>query len=97
MNWNRLVARNCKTFRKLNRQANEVSKSIGKAKDAEERETRKELGRSLRDQKDAAQTAHDRLDAEITAIQVMIPNVSHPDAPVGKDDKANLELKRGQT
>ena len=33
----------------FNRQANEVSKSIGKAKDAAERETRKEEGRRLRE------------------------------------------------
>jgi seryl-tRNA synthetase len=79
----------------LNRQANEVSKSIGKAKDADEREARKEEGRRLREAKDAAQKAHDELEAEILAIQNLIPNLSHDAAPIGKDDKANLELKRG--
>jgi seryl-tRNA synthetase len=79
----------------LNRRANEVSKSIGKAKDADEREARKEEGRKLRAQKDDAQADHDRLDAEITAIQELIPNISHPDVPVGADDKANLELRQG--
>jgi len=80
----------------LNRRANEVSKSIGKAKDAQQREARKEEGRKLRQQKDAAQAEHDRLDAEIREIQASIPNMSHPDAPVGADDKANLELRRGK-
>jgi len=80
----------------LNRKANEVSKSIGKAKDAEEREARKEEGRNLRQQKDAAQADHDRLDAEIREIQITVPNITHPDAPVGADDKANLELRRGK-
>ncbi len=79
----------------LNRKANEVSKSIGKAKDAEEREARKEEGRLLREQKDAAQTQHDGLDAQILEIQRLIPNMSHPDAPIGVDDKANLELRKG--
>ncbi len=81
----------------LNRKANEVSKSIGKAKDADEREARKEEGRERRQQKDAAQADHDRLDAEIRDIQITIPNITHPDAPVGADDKANLELRRGKT
>jgi len=45
----------------LNRRANEVSKSIGKAKDAEEREARKNEGRELRAKKDAAQSEVDRL------------------------------------
>jgi seryl-tRNA synthetase len=80
----------------LNRRANEVSKTIGQAKTAEEREARKEQGRQLRQQKDAVQAEHDRLDAEITAIQVTIPNLSHPAAPVGVDDQANLELRRGR-
>ena len=80
----------------LNRRANEVSKSIGKAKDAQQREQRKEEGRNLRQQKDAKQAEHDQLDAEIIEIQVSIPNVSHPDAPIGVDDKSNLELRRGK-
>ncbi len=81
----------------LNRQANEVSKSIGQAKEEAERNARKELGRSLREQKEAAQAEHDRLDAEIHLIQLTIPNMAHPAAPVGVDDQANLELARGKT
>ena len=79
----------------LNRRANEVSKSIGKAKDAAEREARKQQGRQLRQQKDAAQQQHDQLEQQILAIQRTIPNLSHPDAPVGVDDQANSELRRG--
>ena len=80
----------------FNRQANQVSQSIGKAKDAAEREALKEEGRRLRELKDAAQKEHDELDAEVLAIQSQIPNLSHPDAPIGKDDKANLEIRQGQ-
>jgi len=81
----------------LNRQANEISKSIGKAKDAEEREARKNEGRRLREEKDAAQGDVQQLQEEIDEILGRIPNLSHPDAPVGADDKANLELRRGLT
>lgn len=80
----------------LNRQANAVAKSIGKAKTDEEREQRKDEGRALRAQKDAMQAEHDELLAELVSIQRVIPNMAHAEAPVGKDDKANLELKRGQ-
>ena len=65
-----------KTAEDLNRKANEVSKSIGKAKDAEEREARKNEGRRLREEKDAAQAKHDQLDVQILDIQRMIPNLS---------------------
>ncbi|MFO1062471.1 MAG: serine--tRNA ligase [Pirellulales bacterium] len=81
----------------LNRQANEISKKIGPAKSAEEREQLKEQGRLLREQKDAAQVEHDRLDAEAHALQVHIPNLTHPAAPIGGDDTANAEIARGKT
>jgi seryl-tRNA synthetase len=83
-------------IQELNRQANEVSKTIGKARDASEREAIKEEGRRLREQKDAGQEEHDLLDGRIADIQNAIPNMSHPKAPVGEDDKANLELRRGK-
>ncbi len=80
----------------LNRRANAVSKSIGKAADAAEREARKEEGRALRQQKDDVQREVDALDAQVRQLQSQIPNMSHPDAPIGADDKANLEIRRGK-
>ena len=80
----------------LNTRANQVSKSIGKAANDEEREARKEEGRQLRAAKDAAQAEHDELDAQVRELQIAIPNMAHADAPVGEDDKANLEVARGQ-
>ena len=81
----------------LNRRANEVSKSIGKAKDDEEREARKEEGRRLREESAAARAKLDPVAEELAAIHAAIPNMSHPKAPIGADDKSNLELSRGKT
>src|SRR5580700_450758 len=58
----------------LNRRANEVSKSIGKAKDAAEREARKADGRTLREQTAAAQAELDAIMTGIDVIQRGIPN-----------------------
>lgn len=80
----------------LNRKSNDASKLIGKAKDDSERETLKEEARKLRDQKHAATEEHDRLDAELLELQKLVPNMAHPDAPIGEDDKANLEIDKGQ-
>ena len=80
----------------LNRRANEVSKSIGKAKDPDEREARKAEGRRLREAKEAAQAEHDTLEQEILAIQARIPNLTHPEAPVG-DESDSREIRRGTT
>lgn len=79
-----------------NRQANEISKKIGPAPDAETREQLKQEGRRLRDLKEAASHEHDELEAQVLALQARLPNMAHPDAPVGADDKANLELSRGK-
>ena len=70
---------------------------IGKAKDAAEREARKDEGRQLREQVQSLQTEIERVAAELEAIHRQIPNLSHPDAPVGVDNKSNLELARGKT
>jgi seryl-tRNA synthetase len=78
-----------------NRLSNEVAKSIGATKDPAEREARKEEGRRLRERKDVAQAEHDRLDAEALAIQLIIPNMTHSAAPIGRDDQANKEIARG--
>lgn len=79
----------------LNRQANEFAKRIGKAQDAAERESLKEQARQLREQKDQSQAEHDQLDAQIVELQMAIPNLSHPDAPVGGED-ATREIRRGK-
>lgn len=78
----------------LSRQANEVSKSIGKAKDDAERESRKEQGRELREQKDAKQAEIDRIVAEANTIYSKIPNLTHPETPRGGEEDSR-ELRRG--
>jgi seryl-tRNA synthetase len=80
----------------LNRQANEVSKSIGQAKDPAEREARKAEGRRLRETSAAAGLDFQRLAEEADAILRTIPNLTHPDAPVGGED-ASHEVRRGST
>lgn len=80
----------------LNRQANEVARSIGKA-DPAQREALKAKGRELRAAAQAAEHELASLAAELDAIHRTIPNLSHPEAPVGEGEAANRELRRGQT
>ncbi|QDU29145.1 Serine--tRNA ligase [Anatilimnocola aggregata] len=88
--------RRCLTqVEELNRQANDTAKQIGKA-DPATRETLKEEGRKLRDLKDQAQAEHDRLETQIHALQLTIPNLTHPAAPIGGEHDA-AEVKRGIT
>ena len=82
---------------KLNQEANQVSKSIGKAADEAQREARKDQGRRLREQVTELKAQLERIGEESGEIQKLIPNLSHPAAPIGIDDKANLELVKGKT
>jgi seryl-tRNA synthetase len=81
----------------LNAKANEVSKSIGQTKDAAERENRKEEGRRLREAKENVQKVLDATVEEMDAIRAHIPNMTHPAAPVGGGDDANVEVRQGKT
>ncbi|MBQ3388417.1 MAG: serine--tRNA ligase [Thermoguttaceae bacterium] len=81
----------------LNRESNAVSKSIGQAKTPEEREERKEQGRALREQAAAVKTELDAIEAELDQIWRSIPNMAHPDAPIGDDDTCNTTREYGAT
>lgn len=80
----------------LSRQANEVSKSIGKAKDADEREQRKDEGRRLREAKDTKQQEIDRVGIEADVIHRSLPNLTHPESPIGDEDSSR-EVRHGKT
>jgi len=81
----------------LNRQANDLAKTIGKAKDEAERDAKKAEGRALRDQKTALEAESEKFGGEIDQLLRRIPNMTHPAAPVGKDDHSNTEVRRGVT
>ena len=82
---------------RLNREANEVSKGIGKAKDEAEREAKKAAGRQLREAVTAAEQELTSLTAESDTLLRRIPNLTHPEAPIGPGDTANREVAKGRT
>jgi seryl-tRNA synthetase len=79
----------------LSRQANLVSKSIGQAKTDAERERHKDDGRRIRELKDEIQAHLERLAAEAALILGAMPNLTHPEAPVGGED-ASKDLRHGE-
>ncbi|MDR2754217.1 MAG: serine--tRNA ligase [Planctomycetaceae bacterium] len=81
----------------LQTEANSISKSIGQAKSPEERDTKKEKGRLLREKANEIQTKLNHIEVELDSIQRSIPNMTHPDAPIGADDTANLRRSLGKT
>ena len=81
---------------RLNHEAGQVSKSIGQAADAAEREARKADGRRLREEVGAIEDRLAKIAAEAEEILRQMPNLTHPAAPVGGEDAA-VELRRGKT
>ena len=80
-----------------NQEANAVSKSIGKCATPEEREAKKEEGRLVREKLAALQQVVRETEAELDRIQRSIPNMAHPDCPIGKDDGSNTVVCYGKT
>ena len=64
------------------------------AKDQAERQTLIDRGRELRDQVAAADEELKAVQCQLNDILSTIPNLSHPDAPIGKLDKENVEIRR---
>jgi seryl-tRNA synthetase len=92
-------ARKAKQIRleQRNQRANEVAKSIGQAQNDAQREALKAEGRRLRELADEAREELDMITEELDALHRAIPNLTHPDAPVGADETANREVFRGKT
>ncbi len=81
---------------RLNQEAGQVSRSIGKAADAAARDHLKAEGRRLREEVGAIETRLAAITAEGDEILRAIPNLTHPAAPRGAEDAA-VEIRRGRT
>ena len=60
----------------------------------EERNVLIEEGKKLKEEIAAAENELTAVEAELLTEARKIPNMAHPEAPVGKEDKDNLEVKR---
>jgi len=78
----------------LKQRQNNLAKSVKQAADEEER------GRLISESKALKQEVPEK-EAELSEVeerlrdeQMRIPNVTHPDSPIGKDDTENVEIRR---
>ena len=78
----------------LRSEAKTVSKQTGQAKSAAERDPLIARGKELRTEVAAAEEELAAVQCELDDLVSQIPNLSHPDAPVGKIDKENIEVRR---
>src|SRR5262245_43291203 len=78
----------------LQQRQNEVSKAIPKEKDPAKKQALIQEGRSLRDKVAALETQLKQVEADLRAVLLTIPNMSHPDAPVGTTAEDNKVIRR---
>lgn len=72
---------------------NELAKSTGKEKDPAKRQALIDEGRGLRTQVGDLEAKQKTIDEELRVVLRTIPNLTHPDAPVGIDSAANKVIK----
>ena len=77
----------------LRRRQNEVAQSTGKEKDPAKRAELVSEGKGLKTTASEKEETLRALEAELKDRLGRVPNMTHPDAPVGSGDDANVELR----
>jgi seryl-tRNA synthetase len=78
----------------LQQRANAVAKLTGPEKDKDRKQTLIQEGRTLREQVAAGEARIKQVEEELRAVLTTIPNMSHPDAPVGTTALDNKVIRR---
>jgi seryl-tRNA synthetase len=77
----------------VQQRANELAKSIPKEKDAVKKQELIAEGKTLREQVAASERQLKQVEGELHTALLTIPNLSHPEAPVGKDPSDNKVIR----
>lgn len=78
----------------IRRRQNEVAQSTAKEKDAEKRAMLVEEGKRLKSEVAESESTLRSLEDEILARMSRVPNLTHPDAPIGMTEDQSKELRR---
>src|SRR6266478_3871491 len=78
----------------LQQRQNEISKLIPKEKDKDKKQTLIQEGRELREKVATLETRTREIETDLRALLLTIPNMTHPDAPVGITAEDNKVIKR---
>ncbi|CAN5179721.1 serine--tRNA ligase [soil metagenome] len=78
----------------LKQRQNTLAKSVKQAADDEERQRLIEESKALKQEVPSKETKLHEVEERLRDEQLKIPNVTHPDSPIGKDDSENVEIRR---
>ena len=78
----------------LKQRQNQMAKSIGRERDEQARGRLIEESRALKEQLPSKEKELHGVEERLREEQLKIPNITHPDSPIGKDDTENVEIRR---
>jgi seryl-tRNA synthetase len=78
----------------LKQRQNQLAKSVGRERDEEVRLRLIEESRAMRQRMPTTEEDLSRVEERLREEQLKIPNMTHPDAPIGKDESENVEIRR---
>jgi seryl-tRNA synthetase len=78
----------------LKQRQNEMARSIGRERDEEARAKLIEESRAMKERLPSKEAALHEVEERLREEQLKIPNMTHPDSPIGKDDTENVEVRR---
>jgi seryl-tRNA synthetase len=78
----------------LKQKQNQMAKSIGREQDPEARQRLIAESRVLKDRIPEKEAELAQVESRLHGELLKIPNMTHPDAPIGKDDSENVEIRR---
>lgn len=78
----------------LQQRQNEISKLIPKEKDKDKKQVLIQEGRDLREKVASLEVRSKQIETDLKTVLLTIPNMTHPDAPVGKQANDNKVIRR---
>ena len=78
----------------LKQRQNQLAKSVKQAENEDERGRLIEESKTLKQQVPAKESELHEVEESLRDEQLKIPNMTHPDSPIGKDDTENVEIRR---
>ena len=73
---------------------NEMAKSVGKERDPDKREGLIAESRRMKEQIPEMEVQLAAVEGRLREEMLKIPNMTHPDSPIGRDDTENVEIRR---
>src|SRR5262245_16076987 len=78
----------------IRRRQNEIAQATGKERDPEKRSSLIDVGKALKSQVAEEEEKLRRLEGEFQLRLRRIPNLTHPDAPVGRAEEDSREIRK---